>query len=360
MWPTPKTAFLLLAAHSALLASANPVEQVGKRQSCPEIHVFGARETTVSPGYGSSASVVNAVINAYSGTTSEAITYPACGGQSSCGGIAYGDSAAQGTSAVAAAVNNFHTQCPDTKLVLVGYSQGGQIMDNAFCGGGDPGAGISDTSIPISASAQAAVKAAIFMGDPRAQYGLAYQVGTCRAGGFDARSASFTCPNAAKVQSYCDSPDPYCCNGNDANHHQQYGTIYGADAIDFIKSKIDASSVGGGGGGGSSTSTTTSGTTEPTSGGSVRSNPTAFLRGGSLSPSLFPPPSPVSLPAPLSRHAWTGRKLTHFSLAAQKTKNRSARQHGDSAAAGAGQELPAAAPAPALTTTIGTANAFLS
>lgn len=56
-------------------------------------------------------------------------------------------------------------------------------MDNAFCGGGDPGAGISSTAIPISASAQNMVKAAIFMGDPRAQYGLAYQVGTCRAGG---------------------------------------------------------------------------------------------------------------------------------------------------------------------------------
>jgi hypothetical protein len=32
----------------------------------------------------------------------------------------------KGISAVASAVNAFHTQCPDTKLVLVGYSQGGQ------------------------------------------------------------------------------------------------------------------------------------------------------------------------------------------------------------------------------------------
>lgn len=56
-------------------------------------------------------------------------------------------------------------------------------MDNAVCGGGDPNSGISDTSVPISSSAINMIKAAIFMGDPRWQYGLAYQVGTCRAGG---------------------------------------------------------------------------------------------------------------------------------------------------------------------------------
>lgn len=51
MWPTPKVAYLLLAAHS-LLVSGSPVDAeavdaavLAKRQ-CPQIHVFGARETT--------------------------------------------------------------------------------------------------------------------------------------------------------------------------------------------------------------------------------------------------------------------------------------------------------------------------
>lgn len=108
----------------ALLATSSPVdvEKVEKRQ-CPGIHVFGARETTVGPGYGSSATVVNLVISAHPGTTSEAINYPACGGQSSCGGISYANSVVQGINAVVTAVNNFHNSCPNTKLVLVGYSQ---------------------------------------------------------------------------------------------------------------------------------------------------------------------------------------------------------------------------------------------
>jgi acetylxylan esterase len=64
--------------------------------------------------------------------------------------------------------------------------------------------------VPLTAAAQAAVKAVILMGDPRYVYGFSYEVGTCRAGGFDARSSSFQCPVGNKIQSYCDSADPYC------------------------------------------------------------------------------------------------------------------------------------------------------
>lgn len=213
---------------------------VAKRADCPNIHVFGARETSVSAGYGSSSTVVDAVKNAYSGATSEAIDYPACGGQSSCGGVSYSSSVTQGVKAVASAVNSYNSQCPDTQLVLVGYSQGGEIMDAALCGGGIPNQGYTDTSVLLSSSAVNMVKAAIFMGDPLFRAGLSYNVGTCSAGGFDERPAGFTCPSASKIQSYCDSADPYCCDGSDAATHQGYGTEYGTQALTFIKSKISA------------------------------------------------------------------------------------------------------------------------
>jgi acetylxylan esterase len=103
---------------------AVPLEvDVDKRLDCPSIHIFGARETTASAGYGSSSTVVNEILGAYSGSTAEAVSYPACGGQASCGGISYSSSVAQGIQAVASAVNSFNSQCPQTKLVLVGYSQ---------------------------------------------------------------------------------------------------------------------------------------------------------------------------------------------------------------------------------------------
>lgn len=112
--------FVLLSALSQLThASAPPAY---RRASCPSIHIFGARETTASAGYGSAATVVNLILNAYPGATAEAIVYPACGGQSSCGSVSYASSVQQGVTAAAAAVNAFNAECPSTKLVLVGYS----------------------------------------------------------------------------------------------------------------------------------------------------------------------------------------------------------------------------------------------
>lgn len=172
-----KTAFFVLLA--AALTEAAELE----KRACPGVHVFGARETTVSPGYGTAGTVVNLVLGAYPGSTAEAINYPACGGQSSCGGVSYSSSVQQGTQAVASQVNSFNQQCPQTQLVLVGYSQGGQIIDNAFCGGGDSGQGISNTAVLISSSALQQIKAVIMMGNPRRAPGLSYNVGTCNGSG---------------------------------------------------------------------------------------------------------------------------------------------------------------------------------
>ena len=72
---------------------------------------------------GTAGVVVNLILNAYPGSTAEAINYPTCGGQSSCGGVSYANSVVAGIQAVTSAVNSFNTRCPNTQLVLVGYSQ---------------------------------------------------------------------------------------------------------------------------------------------------------------------------------------------------------------------------------------------
>jgi acetylxylan esterase len=166
---------------------AIPVDDL-KRQSCPAIHIFGARETTASPGYGSAGTVVNYILNAHPGSTAEAINYPASGSNPS-----YSESVREGTAAVVSQVSSFASRCPNTELVLVGYSQvrhqyltrafnvcadndfakGAEIFDNALCGGGDPNQGIYSTG----SIANYNIKAAIFMGDPRFRAGAPYNVG---------------------------------------------------------------------------------------------------------------------------------------------------------------------------------------
>jgi hypothetical protein len=73
------------------------------------------------------------------------------------------------------------------------FLQGGQIMDNAYCGGGDSNEGLSDTSIPISEAAQKMIAAAILQGDPRHIPGLSYNVGTCQASGVRSQVLAILC-----------------------------------------------------------------------------------------------------------------------------------------------------------------------
>lgn len=46
------------------------------------------------------------------------------------------------------------------------------------------------------------------------------------------------------MQSYCDSSDPYCCDGSDEATHQGYGDVYGQDALTFIQGQLDSASSG--------------------------------------------------------------------------------------------------------------------
>lgn len=164
---------LLLSLLPTALAFPSP--ELSERQSgCPNIHIFGARETTAAPGYGSASTVVNLILNSHPGATAEAINYPASGSNPT-----YSQSVLAGTNAVCSQVRAYAQRCPNSKLVLVGYSQGAEIFDNALCGGGDPNQGISSTCSIASYN----IATAIFQGDPRFQAGAPYNVGTCRAGG---------------------------------------------------------------------------------------------------------------------------------------------------------------------------------
>ncbi|KAG5961484.1 hypothetical protein E4U58_004251 [Claviceps cyperi] len=228
-------------AGPAKVLSSTPSNSVGSGSdsSCPEIHIIGARGTGIPPGYDLLLPLVNTLKAKYSGSTSEYLDYPACGGAAACGGLSYGDSARAGTKAIAQAVSSFNSKCPNTKFVLMGYSQGGHVIDNALCGGEDPNARITDTTAPIPSNVAEKIVAATFMGNPRYQVGLPYDVGTCKASGFDARPQGFTCTYADKIQSYCDNGDPYCCKGQDAATHGAYVTRYGDKALQFIESKLN-------------------------------------------------------------------------------------------------------------------------
>lgn len=178
MKPTPL--LTLLTTYPFLTAAHRPP----RRAACPDLHVFGARETTAPPGFGTAGPVVDAILAAFPGATSEAIDYPAAGDD------AYAASVQAGVQAVVDQVDGFVADCPDAQVVLVGYSQGGQIMDDAICGGGDPNFGVEDERVPLSKDSVAAIKAVVLLGDPRHTPGLPFNVGTSTAPGVSRRGPS--------------------------------------------------------------------------------------------------------------------------------------------------------------------------
>ncbi|KAI1422891.1 catalytic core domain of acetyl xylan esterase [Xylaria sp. FL1777] len=208
-----------------------------RRESYSNLHIFGARETTAPPGFGTAATVINLIQGAYPAASTESIIYPAAGGN------LYGASVAAGVRAVAAQTNSYFQKCPNTTLVVVGYSQGAQIVDDAFCGGPD-GFSLNTTRETVSAGVSRKVAAIILMGSPRNIPGRVGNVGNATAGGFAARPPGYQCPAFASIiRSYCDEADLFCAKGNSSATHQSYGQVYGQDALNFVTQKLSGTSA---------------------------------------------------------------------------------------------------------------------
>jgi acetylxylan esterase len=115
----------LLAATAAAAATASaqtmpmqaPDPALVSGEACPQVHVFGARETTAPPGFGSAGTLVDLVLRAFPDATSEAIDYPAAGGDD------YASSVSDGIIAVVGQLQLFAKLCPDAVIIMHGYSQ---------------------------------------------------------------------------------------------------------------------------------------------------------------------------------------------------------------------------------------------
>ncbi|KAK4114145.1 carbohydrate esterase family 5 protein, partial [Canariomyces notabilis] len=205
--------------------------------SCPLLHIIAARETTAPPGFGSAQTLVDLVTGAISGAgtttiTAEAIDYPAAGGEG------YAGSVTVGVAAVVRQTAEFAARCPRSAIIMHGYSQGAQIIDDAFCGG--PDFPSLNSSVPLVTLAVARnVLAIVLMGNPRHVPGLVFNAGNATAGGFAARPRDFRCPVFEdRIQAYCDDPDPFCSNSTDDATHESYGQVYGKQALGFVISRL--------------------------------------------------------------------------------------------------------------------------
>ncbi|MCW2516816.1 MAG: Cutinase [Mycobacterium sp.] len=208
-------AFALLAVPAGVpAASAAP---------CPDVEVVFARGTFAPPGVGGiGQDFVNAVRSKVGDKSVGvyAVVYPAS--------IDF-PTAVDGIRDAANHIENMAATCPNTKMVLGGYSQGaaviGFVTANAVPGGVDP----SEVPKPMPADVADHVAAVALLGkpDPRFMENISQP------------PVSIGPLYASKSIELCAPGDPICSDGDDGAAHTSYTTVGLTDqAAAFAASKV--------------------------------------------------------------------------------------------------------------------------
>jgi acetylxylan esterase len=129
----------ILTISLAALASAMPVALSPRATCYSGVYVIAARGSDEAAGFGATAPVVSAVLAAIPGSGSIAVDYPA-----SVLDPLYPVSVSDGINDLISKVNAYASSCSG-KIVLIGFSQGGNVITDALAGG-------VDKPIPLPAS----------------------------------------------------------------------------------------------------------------------------------------------------------------------------------------------------------------
>ncbi|RFU27965.1 hypothetical protein B7463_g8372, partial [Scytalidium lignicola] len=142
----------------------------------------------------------------------------------------------QGTSAILEEVNRYHSSCPDSKIALLGYSQGAQVVRDSLCGGTG---GDFNSDAPLSPDlVKKNVVAVALMGDPTHIINEPIDRGTSTKNGRFPRNNITVCQQYDDVTaSWCDKNDAFCDSGDSIAVHESYGEKYATDIVQFVVEK---------------------------------------------------------------------------------------------------------------------------
>jgi len=197
-----KSLVLRVATVAVIAAGAVPAAldcaPAARAAGCNDIEVVFARGTSELPGLGRvgdsfvndlRAKVGNRSVGAYG------VNYPA----------SYEFlTAADGANDASAYIQNIINACPETRLVLGGYSQGAAVMD-IITSVPFPAIGFTN---PLPPDAPSRVAAVAVFGNPTAKLGL---------------PLTSSPVYGTRAIDLCNAGDPVCSNGNDVPAHRNYG-----------------------------------------------------------------------------------------------------------------------------------------
>jgi len=176
--PDPIVFSNLVPAHQLLEKRQYTQEQLYNTSTtteCSEVHIIVDRATGEPPSQGVIGTLATLISSRIPGTTVEWIDYPAVL-------VPYDQSTDTGIRMTKEAIRDYANRCPNAKIVLLGYSQGAQVVGDVLCGGGGA-IGLGPLTDPLEEQLLRRVAAAVQMGDPRFMPNEPWDFGTSKTGG---------------------------------------------------------------------------------------------------------------------------------------------------------------------------------
>lgn len=150
-------------------------QNTSSSEACANLHIIVVRASGEVPSQGIIGTLATEITTANPGSSVEWIPYPATITN-------YNTSSYNGTISTTQHLMNYTDTCKNAKVVLLGYSQGAQVVGDVMCGGG--GAfGLGPSTPPIASNYSDRVIAMIQMGDPRHMANHSFDVGTSTTNG---------------------------------------------------------------------------------------------------------------------------------------------------------------------------------
>jgi len=152
----------------------------------------------------------------------------------------YCDQIAEGARNGISEITNFNRKCPNTHIVVNGYSEGSNVVGDVL--GGPGGCTGTSTGIDNNSAAGKAIAAALLWGDVRHTANQPYNVldgASKEKAPRTGRDLQLLNRYTPVLRSYCAAGDPVCAGGNTVDDHLNYFQLYTNDASSWIVSMVN-------------------------------------------------------------------------------------------------------------------------
>ncbi|KAK7951164.1 uncharacterized protein PG986_006892 [Apiospora aurea] len=200
------------------------------RITCPSgkgVGLIAVRGSTEDPGPGRLLAPIAAnATNQVPGTTLTSVDYPARLIPDYLG------SEQEGVVALTALMRSYAAACPGAPVVLMGYSQGAQVIADVLSNATTP---VDNAAQPLSTTDVVGI---LLIGDPSRVDGKPFNAGTANGDGLFSRKDSTALEAMGdKILSICNDGDPVCDRGINIAVHLSYDETDGVQATQFVVSK---------------------------------------------------------------------------------------------------------------------------